>query len=454
VPVPGADTDPAPGGTATLARPAEQLRERLQTGRWTAAVHGLGYVGLPLAVAMADRGIPVIGFDVSPARVDGLAGGHSHVEDVPDETLQRLLAAGAIRFTSTVADTTVADVVIIAVPTPNTPDGEPDMSFILSATENVARVARPGQLVSLESTTYPGTTREVIGGALRRVGLVPGEDVFVVYSPERINPGDTAYDLTRIPKVVGGLDPVATELGSLAYDAFVTSVRPVESPEVAEMTKLLENIFRAVNIALANEMAMLCSDLGIDVWDVVDSAATKPFGYMPHYPGPGVGGHCIPVDPAYLLYRARQVASPHTQLLEIATRVNDGMPDYVVERLRAGLERDGRDLGRSRVLVLGAAYKPGTSDLRESPALRVLELLAARAAGVAYHDPLVAEVRAPAMSSQALTPELLAWADAVVLVTDQPGTDLDAVFASGRYVLDSRDAFRRRGLAGPHIEPL
>jgi len=445
---------PAPGALSAPTTHAEQLRERLISGTWTAAVHGLGYVGLPVAMAIADRGIRVIGLDIAESTVAQLSRGESHIEDVADELLGSHLSDGLASFTTNSADTTAADVVIITVPTPAGPDSEPDVSYVRSAAANAAAAARPGQLISLESTVYPGTSREIVAAAFAERGFVSGENVFIVYSPERINPGDRTFDLTAIPKLVGGLDATSTELGTLAYRNFVGEVHPVASAEVAELTKLLENVFRALNIGLANEMAMLCHQLGIDVWDVVAAASSKPFGYLPHYPGPGVGGHCIPVDPVYLIHRARVVGSAHTSLIEAATKINEGMPSYVVDRLEAGLRVRGRELAGSSLIVLGSAYKSGTADIRESPSVEVIALLRERGADVRYHDPLVPQLPALGLESVALSDATLAAADAIVLATDQPEINLAMVFFSARYVLDTRNAFRRRGLAGNNVEPL
>ena len=442
------------GSTAVDAAHAEELRRKLRDRDWVAAVYGLGYVGLQLAVTIAARGIKVIGVDISGERIASLRAGRSHVEDVSPERLQSHVRGGQLRFTADAAEAREADVVFIAVPTPLDQLGQPDTSYIKTAVRSAAATARPGQLIALESTTYPGTTRELVATILAESGLVVGRDLFVVYSPERINPGDRTFDTATIPKLVGGLDETSTELGMLAYSAFVGRVHKVSSPDVAEMSKLFENIFRAANIALVNEMAMLCDDLGIDVWDVIAAAETKPFGFLAHLPGPGVGGHCIPVDPVYLQHRARAAGSSHTSLMDLAIEVNAGMPAYVVSRLARGLARRERALQGARILVLGVAYKANTADTRETPALTIIELLRAKGAIVAYHDPHVPSLPAAGLNSEALDEALLRSMDAVVLVADHSLIDLALVARSSKYVLDTRAALRRAGISERHIESI
>jgi UDP-N-acetyl-D-glucosamine dehydrogenase len=434
--------------------PAETLRQKLKSREWVAAVYGLGYVGLQLAVTIAARRITVIGYDISAERVASLQAGQSHIEDVSPERLGAYIRGGQLRFTADPADAREADVIFVAVPTPLDAHGRADTSYIEAAVRSAAKVARPGQLISLESTTYPGTTRELVAKILAESGLVLGRDLFLVYSPERINPGDRTFDTATIPKLVGGVDEISTELGLLAYSAFVGRVHRVSGPDVAEMSKLFENIFRAVNIALVNEMAMLCGDLGIDIWDVVEAAETKPFGFLAHYPGPGVGGHCIPIDPVYLQQRALAAGSGHTSLMDLAIAVNASMPAYVVQRLALALEQQGKSLEGSRILIVGVAYKANTSDTRESPARSIIEQLRAKGAVVSYHDPLVPALREIGLESVPLDVDLLRSMDAAVLVTDHSSLDLATIANSSSYVLDTRCAMRRAGIFARHIETI
>ncbi len=401
------------GSTAVDAAHAEELRRKLRDRDWVAAVYGLGYVGLQLAVTIAARGIKVIGVDISAERIASLQAGRSHVEDVSPERLQSHVRGGQLRFTADAAEAREADVVFIAVPTPLDQLGQPDTSYIKTAVRSAAATARPGQLIALESTTYPGTTRELVATILTESGLVVGRDLFLVYSPERINPGDRTFDTATIPKLVGGLDETSTELGMLAYSAFVGRVHKVSSPDVAEMSKLFENIFRAANIALVNEMAMLCDDLGM-----------------------------------------RAAGSSHTSLMDLAIEVNAGMPAYVVSRLARGLARRERALQGARILILGVAYKANTADTRETPALTIIELLRAKGAIVTYHDPHVPSLPAAGLKSEALDEALLRSMDAVVLVADHSLIDLALVARSSKYVLDTRAALRRAGISERHIESI
>jgi UDP-N-acetyl-D-glucosamine dehydrogenase len=438
--------------TLVEATHAEQLRQKLRGRDWVAAVYGLGYVGLQLAVTIAARGIKVIGVDISAERIASLQAGRSHVEDVSPDRIGAYVRGGQLSFTTDAADARWADVVFIAVPTPLDDLGQPDTSYMEAAVRSAASTARPGQLIALESTTYPGTTRELVGSILAESGLVLGSEIFLVYSPERINPGDRTFDTATIPKLVGGVDETSTEIGVLAYETFVGSIHRVSSPDVAEMSKLFENVFRAANIALVNEMAMLCHDLGIDIWDVIAAAKTKPFGFLAHLPGPGVGGHCIPIDPVYLQHRARAAGSSHTSLMDLAIEVNARMPEYVVDRLARGLAGSGMTIDGARILILGVAYKADTSDIRETPAQRVIELLRAKGAVVSYHDPHVASLPATGLTSEPLNDALVRSMDAVVLVTDHSSIDLPLVARSSKYVLDTRAAMRRAGINEPHIE--
>ncbi|HWD10024.1 MAG TPA: nucleotide sugar dehydrogenase, partial [Actinomycetota bacterium] len=357
----------------------------------TVAVVGLGYVGLPVAVAAANAGFSVVGYDVSEARTAQLMAGDSYVLDISNDELGAVLAAGRFRATSDPEEVGQADVIVICVPTPLR-DDLPDMSYIEAAGNLVAKGLKPGRLVILESTTYPGTTEELLKGILETSGLKCGQDFSLGFSPERIDPGNTRFKLENVPKVVGGFDADATSLMKAFYSSFVHTVVTVSSPRTAEMAKLLENTYRHVNIALVNEIAILCHDLGIDVWEVITAAATKPFGYQPFYPGPGWGGHCIPVDPAYLSWRVRQLGDT-AHFIDLAREINNRMPVYVVQRIAEALNEEGKSLKGSAVLILGVAYKPDVGDLRESPALDVIARLRKSGANVSFHDPYVGSIR-------------------------------------------------------------
>ena len=373
---------------------AEALREAIATKTATFGVIGLGYVGLPLATAFAEAGFPVLGFDVSQRTVDGLAAGRSHIRDVEDATVQRLVDAGRFAATTEMARLAEADVISICVPTPLGKTRDPDISYVAAATEAVAAALRPGQLVILESTTYPGTTREIILPQLEATGLRAGEDVFLAFSPERIDPGNPTWGITNTPKVVGGIEATSTALAAQFYGSAIETVLPVSTPEAAEMVKLHENTFRAVNIALANETALMCDRLGIDVWEVIDAAASKPFGYLPFYPGPGIGGHCIPLDPHYLSWKLRTL-NYRARFIELASEINAGMPEYWVGKVADALNTQQKSVKGSTVLVIGVAYKPDIDDVRESPALDIIALLQEKGADVAYHDPYVAALALP-----------------------------------------------------------
>ena len=439
---------------APATGPYAELREKLLRGGWSASVFGVGYVGLPLVAALADRGVTVTGFDISRARVDALNSGEAPLDDIDGEALKRHQRAGLVRFTADPAEAAGADVVFVCVPTPLDESGRPDMSCVAAAAADVARTTHAGQLICVESTTYPGTTREVFEPALRGAGWTPGSDVFLAYSPERINPTDTSYTVMTTTRLVGGLDEASLDLALLAYRTFVREVRPMSSTEVAELTKLFENSFRLVNISLVNEMAKLCQDLGVDVWEVIAGASTKPYGFLAHYPGPGVGGHCIPVDPEYLVERARELGSPHTSMIERALEINRGMVDYVQARVAGGLERRGKSLEGARVLVLGVAYKRNSRDVRQSPGADLVAALQQAGADVRYHDSWVPELRAAGLESVPLTAGQAAAADAVVLATDHDDIDLPLVARNAQYVLDTRNVFRRAGIQGDHIEVL
>ena len=401
-------------------------------------VVGLGYVGLPLAVALAEAGSTVVGYDASPARVASLAAGESGIEDIADSVLASALAAG-LSVTADIADAASAKVYVICVPTPLR-EHEPDLAYVEGASSAIASVLSRGDLVILESTTYPGTTDEVVAPLLMSgSGLALDDDFLLAYSPERIDPTNDRWTLRNTPKVVGGCSPAATDAACDFYRKICDEVVAVRGTREAEMAKLLENTFRHVNIALVNEMAVFCHQLGIDLWEVIRAAATKPFGFMPFYPGPGVGGHCIPVDPSYLSWRLR-TRGHSFRFVELAQEVNRAMPAYVVSRLADLLNEQGVALSRATVLCLGASYKPGVSDVRESPALEVMERLRAKGANVLYADPRVPSVSlgAETLTSVSLTPEVLASADVAVLLTAHEEFDVEAVARAVPALLDTR----------------
>ncbi|MDR7484083.1 MAG: nucleotide sugar dehydrogenase [Armatimonadota bacterium] len=423
----------------TGARLAEALAARIDAGTATVGVVGLGYVGLPLALAYARRGFPVRGLDVDPAKVEALAAGGSYLREVPEEAVRAEVAAGRLAVGTDPAVLGECDAIFICVPTPFTQQKEPDVRHISEAAAQVARCGRPGQLVVLRSTSYPGTTDEVVRPALEGAGRVVGRDVFLAFAPERIDPGNARYPIERVPVVVGGCDPTSARLAARLLERLGPQVGVVSTPAAAEMAKLLENVFRNVNIALVNQVAQLCERMGLDVWEIIDAAATKPYGFLPFRPGL-VGGHCIPVDPYYLAWKAREYDF-HMDFIELAARVNEEMPFYVVNRLLAALHDNG-SAGRERVLVLGVAFKRDIDDARYSPAVRVVELLRRRNIDVAYHDPYVpeVEVRGARLTSQPLTDELVAGADCVLILTDHSCVDYAAVVRRARLVFDVRNA--------------
>jgi UDP-N-acetyl-D-glucosamine dehydrogenase len=409
---------------------------------------GLGYVGLPLAVAFAEAGQEVIGLDLDPAKVEAIGAGRSYIEDVPDSALAPL--AERLSATDSYADLAVCDAIVVCVPTPLTSSREPDLTYLLAAAESIAAIARSGQLVVLESTTYPGTTREELTPILERSGLEAGEDLFVAFSPERIDPGRTDYTVRTTPKLVGGITPACTERARQLYSLVCDQVVVVSSPEAAELSKLLENVFRSVNIAFVNEMAQLCDRLGIDVWEVIDAASTKPFGFMRFEPGPGMGGHCLPVDPFYLAFKAREQGF-YPEFIELAGKVNQAQPAFCVERIERALNRASKPVKGSKILILGASYKAGSGDTRESPALVMLRLLQALEADLSYHDPFVPELPEFGLRSVQLEPTL-AQADLVAIVTPHPQVDYAAVVAAAPRTLDFRGV--TRGLDSDAVERL
>ncbi|HEY1276397.1 MAG TPA: nucleotide sugar dehydrogenase [Thermoleophilaceae bacterium] len=409
---------------------------------------GLGYVGLPLAVAFAEAGHEVVGVDTDTRLVEGLARSQSHIEDVSPE---RLAAVGdRIQPTTRYADLAKVDAVVVAVPTPLTRNREPDLGPLISAGTALAGVLQQGQLVVLESTTYPGTTRERLVPMLEESGLAAGRDFFVAFSPERTDPGRTDYALRNTPKIVGGLTDDCLRRAVELYELVCEQVLPVTTPEAAEMTKLLENVFRSVNIALVNELAILCDRMGIDVWEVVEAAATKPYGFMSFKPGPGMGGHCLPVDPFYLAWRAREF-DMQTEFIELAGEVNQRMPYFCVEKIARALNDQAKPVKGSRIAIAGVSYKGGVGDLRESPALKIIELLREQGGEIAYHDDYVAELPEYGLVSEPLE-RALDGADCVVIVTAHPGLDLERIVRDAALVVDFRGV--TRDIEAPNLERL
>ena len=419
----------------------QQLLTRIHDRTAVVGIVGLGYVGLPLAMEFAKAGFKVIGFDVSTRVCDLLMSGKSHIQDVPSAEVAQMVRAGRFEATADEARLGECDAISIAVPTPLGKTRDPDMSYVNAATETIARNAHAGMLIVLESTTYPGTTREVMQPRIEAVGLTVGADVFLAFSPERVDPGNAVWHTKNTPKVVGGITPACTEVAMALYGSCIDTPVAVGSTEAAELVKLLENTFRSVNIGLVNEMAIVCDKLGVNVWEVIDAAATKPFGFMKFTPGPGIGGHCIPLDPHYLAWKMRML-NYKTRFIDLASEINSSMPDFVVEKISHALNEERKAVNGSRVLVLGVAYKKNIDDMRESPALDVMRLLEERGAVVEYHDPFVASFREDGHERRSveLTAERLAAADAVVIVTDHDGVDYQAVMDAASLVVDTRNA--------------
>jgi UDP-N-acetyl-D-glucosamine dehydrogenase len=431
------------------------LLKKIDDRSAVAAVIGLGYVGLPLAIELCEEGFTVIGYDVSERVVGLLMRGESHIQDVPAAHVAKHVKSGKLIATTDASKLHDADTISIAVPTPLAKTRDPDMSYVLSAAATIAEHARPGQLIVLESTTYPGTTRELLQPRLEEKGLTVGEDVFLAFSPERVDPGNPKYNTKNTPKVVGGITPACNEVASAFYASTIDTVVPVSSPEAAELVKLLENTFRSVNIGLVNEMAIVCERLGVDVWEVIDAAGTKPFGFMKFTPGPGIGGHCIPLDPHYLAWKMRSL-NYKTRFIDLASEVNSAMPDFVVEKVAHALNEERKSVNGSRVLVLGIAYKRDIDDMRESPALDVMRLLEARGAEVVYHDPFVAQFREDGHEafSVALTEAELKKSDAVVIVTDHTTVNYQFVVDHASLVVDTRNALAKTKASKARVVPL
>ena len=439
--------------TATAAAPtsADSLLAKAKDRTAIFGVVGLGYVGLPLAMELVRAGYRVLGVDVNSKVVDLLNAGRSHIQDVPAATVTAAVNAKKFSATADLTRLKEPDVISISVPTPLSKTKDPDVSYVLAATESVKRGLRRGQLVVLESTTYPGTTRELMLPALESTGLKVGEDFFLAFSPERVDPGNERFNTRNTPKVIGGITPACLKVATALYQPAIDTLVPVSSPEAAELVKILENTFRSVNIGLVNEMAIVCEKLGVDVWEVIEAAATKPFGFMKFTPGPGVGGHCIPLDPHYLAWKMRTL-NYRTRFIELAGEINAAMPEYWVGQIVDRLNEQGRAARGSTVLVLGVAYKKDIDDVRESPALDVIRLLQQRGAVVRYHDPHVRKLKDEAidLASTPLTADTLAAADCVVIVTDHSDIDYALVGRSARLVVDTRNALARqlRGRGG------
>lgn len=418
----------------------QELLKKINDRTALVSVVGMGYVGLPLAVEFAEAGFTVLALDVDARKVELLNQGKSYIDDIPSERLQPLVDAGKLKATTDYQDLKTVDTISICVPTPLRKTKDPDMSYIIRSIDSIGAVAHEGLLVVLESTTYPGTTEEVIRPRLEKNGWEVGRDIFIAFSPERIDPGNQEYQVRNTPKVVGGITLDCTEVASTLYSTSVDTIVPVSSPTSAEMVKLLENTFRAVNIGLVNEMALMCDKLGIDVWEVIHAAATKPFGFMPFFPGPGLGGHCIPVDPHYLSWKLKTL-NYTARFIELASEVNASMPLYVIDKITDALNDAAKAVRGSRIVVLGVAYKRNVNDVRESPALDVIELLRQKGADIVYHDPHVPQIqleKGHMMTSCDYSNDLLHDADCVVIITDHDYYNWQDIVNRSRLVVDTR----------------
>ena len=431
---------------------AAALLDRIEKQKAICGVVGLGYVGLPLAVELARAGYHVVGFDVSEPVCSGINRGLSHIQDITSEQLAQYVEAGKIEATTDMSRLGECDVISVCVPTPLAKTRDPDVSYVVAATESISAALRAGQLIILESTTYPGTTRELMLPMLENSGLLVGEDFFLCFSPERVDPGNEVWQVHNTPKVLGGVTRECLNAGYAVYSRVMERVVPVSSPEAAELTKLLENTFRSINIALANEMAQVCDRLNVDVFEVIEAAATKPFGFMKFTPGPGIGGHCIPLDPHYLAWKMKTL-NYKTRMIELAGEVNSEMPEYVVEKVQGALNQHRKSVNGSHILILGVAYKRDIDDLRESPALDIMRLLEDKGALVDYHDPYVPEIREDGHSRAhvgvALDEAIVRAAHCVVITTDHQNVDYELVVRHAQLVVDTRNA--TRGIAGGSI---
>jgi len=427
----------------TQSSTASQLHAKISQKRARLGVIGLGYVGLPLAVEFAKAGFDVTGIDLSQEKVDLFNQGQSYIKDVADSEMSPLIGSGKLRATTDFSVIRELDTVDICVPTPLRKTKDPDMSYVVAATESIAAHLHPGLLIMLGSTTYPGTTNELVLPKLETSGLRVGKDFFLCFSPERVDPGNAKYQTHNIPKVVGGITPACTQLGALLYSQTLETVVPVSSTRVAEMVKLLENTFRLINIGLVNELAVMCDRMKIDVWEVIDAAATKPFGFMPFYPGPGLGGHCIPIDPFYLSWKSKE-AGIEARFIELAGHVNGRMPEFVAEKIQNALNLDSKAVRGSHVHILGTAYKRNIEDVRESPALDIMVILQRLGAKVTFSDPFVKQVNLNGQIIEAADMlSSVSAADCVAIVTDHDGVDYQAVVDNSKLIVDTRNALKR-----------
>lgn len=431
----------------------EILQEKIRDRSAKIVILGLGYVGLPLATIFAEAGFDVIGVEPDSRKVEILRRGESYIQDVPTNTLAQLIQSGKLRATTDFSVLAEADAVSICVPTPLRKTGDPDLSFILAATDELAKFMHPDLVVVLESTTYPGTTREIMLPKLTENSkLEVGKDFFLAFSPERVDPGREDWTTYNTPKVIGGITPACSEVASLWYQQALETVVPVSSAESAEMAKLLENTFRMINIGLVNEMAIMCDRLGLDVWEIIDAAATKPFGYMKFTPGPGLGGHCIPIDPLYLSWKLKAL-NYTARFIDLASEINTGMPRYVVRKVQDALNEQARPLNGSRVLVVGAAYKPDVNDIRESPSLDIIGLLRQKGAEVNYHDPYIPRITHDDWSLESVSDviESARTTDCVVIVTDHTIYDYQSILEKAPLIVDTRNALGDAGRNNPKV---
>ncbi len=433
------------------------LKDKIIDRSATVGVIGLGYVGLPLAVEKAKAGFKVIGFDIQESKVKMVNEGHNYIGDVVNADLEKIVSDGHLRATVDFDELSDCDVVAICVPTPLDIYKQPDLTYVINSTKDVAKRLHKDMLVVLESTTYPGTTEDVMKPILEETGLVCGKDFYLAFSPERVDPGNLRFKTKNTPKVVGGVGPESTEVAKLLYESVLEAeVFVVSSPKEAEMTKILENTFRIVNIALINEMAIVADKMGINIWDVINAASTKPFGFMPFFPGPGVGGHCIPIDPFYLTYIARKY-DYHTRLIELSGEINDSMPEYVVTRVMKALNERGKCMNGAKVVMMGIAYKEEIEDMRESPALKVLEHLEKNLAHVSVVDPYVSQFQweGKTVKTVNLTEELIKESDAVVITTaHKKNINYKMIVENARYIFDAKNVLSKMGIAGENVEVL
>lgn len=431
---------------------AQKLIDRFSNRQASLGVIGLGYVGLPLAVVLAKAGFSVVGIDSDPAKIKSLKQGRSYIEDVPNEQISQLNDQDKLDFATSYDALSSVDGISICVPTPLRKTGDPDLSFIVSAAQSIRPILHPEMIVILESTTYPGTTREMVLPELEATGLEVGKDLFLAFSPERVDPGREDWTTVNTPKVVGGITPACSEVAAALYGQAMEEVVCVSSTEVAEMTKLLENTFRAVNIGLVNEVAIMCDRLGIDVWEVIEAAASKPFGFMKFTPGPGLGGHCIPIDPLYLSWKLKSVKY-NARFIELASEINTSMPRYVVARIQDALNDRGKPLKNSHLLILGVAYKPNVSDMRESPALDVIGLLRVKGAEIEYYDPHIPSIEHEDWGLKSV-PDLIKAArkaDCVVIITDHAEIDYSGLAKASKLVFDTRNALGAVGIMNDNV---